>query len=135
MPDGLEKTTDKQVSCLSCRHRKIKCGREPDGCSNCSRAEIPCIYQLPETGVKRKRGPYKKNGLVRERELAHMLRAVEAKKDHTANQSGDHHTVRRSTATGMDSRDILTIAEPIRSKWEGRHFASGQFASGQRWHF
>ncbi|KAF3914459.1 hypothetical protein AA313_de0202761 [Arthrobotrys entomopaga] len=73
-------STKKYVACLSCRRRKIKCSQEPDGCANCARASLQCVYQIPDalpTGVKRKRGPYKK----------HSLKALETEASNQINQT------------------------------------------------
>ncbi|KAK3073074.1 hypothetical protein LTR53_005651 [Teratosphaeriaceae sp. CCFEE 6253] len=65
------------TACLGCRRRKLKCSREPEGCVNCSKADLPCVYALPETGVKRKRGPYNKVKQPRERHLEHLVKYLE----------------------------------------------------------
>lgn len=67
------------TACLGCRRRKLKCSREQERCSNCSKAELPCVYPAPETGVKRKRGPYKKDKPPRERHLEDLVRYLEPK--------------------------------------------------------
>ena len=67
------------TACLGCRRRKLKCTRETDGCSNCSKADLPCVYPAPETGVKRKRGPYKKDKPPRERHLEDLVKYLEPK--------------------------------------------------------
>ncbi|EPS41486.1 hypothetical protein H072_4605 [Dactylellina haptotyla CBS 200.50] len=54
----------KNVACLACRRRKIKCSQEPECCANCAKANLPCVYKVPNAaaaGVKRRRGPYKKH--------------------------------------------------------------------------
>lgn len=63
------------TACLCCRRRKLKCTREPEGCTNCQKAELPCVYPAVETGIKRKRGPYrKKDRPAREAHLEHVVR-------------------------------------------------------------
>lgn len=67
------------TACLGCRRRKLKCSREPEGCSHCLKSDLPCVYPTPETGVKRKRGPYKKDKPPRERHLEDLVRYLEPK--------------------------------------------------------
>lgn len=67
------------TACLGCRRRKLKCSREADGCANCQKSDLPCVYPAPETGVKRKRGPYKKDKPPRERHLEDLVRYLEPK--------------------------------------------------------
>jgi hypothetical protein len=74
------------ASCNSCRRRKLKCDREVKGCSNCAKAEIPCLYPSPSTSIKRKRGPYHKEKTQRERELEHAVKVIEAKYNQLADQ-------------------------------------------------
>ena len=76
MPDEPNKPG---TACLGCRRRKLKCSREQEGCSNCLKADLPCIYPTPEAGVKRKRGPYKKDKAPRERHLEDLVRYLEPK--------------------------------------------------------
>lgn len=65
------------TACLGCRRRKLKCSREQGGCANCTKADLPCVYPTPDTGVKRKRGPYKKDKPARERHLEHLVQYLE----------------------------------------------------------
>jgi Fungal Zn(2)-Cys(6) binuclear cluster domain len=74
------------ASCTSCRRRKLRCDREPQGCRNCSKAELPCLYPPPEETTKRKRGPYQKDKTQRERELEHAVKAMEVKCEQLAGQ-------------------------------------------------
>ena len=71
------------TACLGCRRRKLKCSRETEGCSNCLKADLPCVYPAPETGVKRKRGPYKKDKPARERHLEDLVKYLEPKAAHS----------------------------------------------------
>lgn len=67
-------------ACNSCRRRKLKCDKKLDGCANCAKGQIPCIYPSasPEQ-VKRKRGPYQKNKTQREKQLEHTVRDMASK--------------------------------------------------------
>lgn len=67
------------TACLGCRRRKLKCSREEDGCANCARAVLPCVYPAPQTGEKRKRGPYRKDKPARERHLEDLVKYLEPK--------------------------------------------------------
>ncbi|EME43574.1 hypothetical protein DOTSEDRAFT_54348 [Dothistroma septosporum NZE10] len=69
------------TSCLGCRRRKLKCTREHEGCRNCTKADLPCVYPTPESGIKRKRGPYKKDKPARQRHLEDLVKYLEPKND------------------------------------------------------
>lgn len=75
------------TACLGCRRRKLKCTREQNGCNNCTKADLPCVYPAAETGVKRKRGPYKKDKPPRERHLEDLVKYLEPKA--AQNESGE----------------------------------------------
>lgn len=63
------------TACLCCRRRKLKCTREISGCENCRKADLPCIYPTADTGVKKKRGPYrKKDKPARQAHLDHVVK-------------------------------------------------------------
>ncbi|THW24157.1 hypothetical protein D6D23_05348 [Aureobasidium pullulans] len=67
-------------ACNSCRRRKLKCDKKLDGCANCAKGQIPCIYPSasPEQ-VRRKRGPYQKTKTQREKQLEHTVRDMASK--------------------------------------------------------
>lgn len=114
------------TACLGCRRRKLKCLREPEGCHNCSKSGLQCVYPAPEVGVKRKRGPYKKDKTPRERHLEDLVKYLkpEASKsghDTSSDQSSPYeaHTpgsgLNRSTsapsaAQAADSESLVTDA-------------------------
>lgn len=63
------------TACVCCRRRKLKCSREPSGCANCHKADLPCIYPTVDPSIKRKRGPYrKKDKPAREAHLEHVVK-------------------------------------------------------------
>lgn len=72
------------TSCLGCRRRKLKCDRAEEGCHNCKKSDLPCIYPAPDTGLKRKRGPYKKDKPARERHMEDMIKYLGPKDQSTA---------------------------------------------------
>lgn len=89
------------TACLGCRRRKLKCSREPDGCSNCLRSDLPCVYPIHEaTGVKRKRGPYKKDKAPLERHLEDLVKYLEPK----ASQ-GEHATSGLSSTADLSGEN------------------------------
>src|ERR1700754_2367965 len=76
----------KPKSCVSCHRRKLKCDRQPHGCNNCAKSQIPCLYfrtVVPRTndGIahsrRTPRGPYRKNKTPRERELEHVINLIQ----------------------------------------------------------
>lgn len=42
-------------SCIRCFDRKVKCSREPDGCSNCIKSGVDCVYRVPPAPRRRKK--------------------------------------------------------------------------------
>ncbi|KAK5111328.1 hypothetical protein LTR62_005168 [Meristemomyces frigidus] len=64
-------------ACLGCYRRKLKCSQDEDGCSSCTKADLPCVYPVSDQGVKRKRGPYKKDKAPRERHIEHLVKYLE----------------------------------------------------------
>lgn len=83
------------TACIGCRRRKLKCTREPEGCSNCMKADLPCVYPAPETGVKRKRGPYKKDKPARERHLEDLVKYLEPKTGQSESADESSHDLAR----------------------------------------
>lgn len=85
------------TSCLGCRRRKLKCSRESDGCNNCTKSDLPCVYPAPEVGVKKKRGPYKKDKPARQRHLEDLVKYLEPKS--SSPDSSNHTDAGASAAT------------------------------------
>lgn len=76
-----ERSTAKPgTACLGCRRRKLKCNKDPQGCSHCIKSELPCVYPAPELGVRKKRGPYRKDKPALEKHLEHLVRYLEPQK-------------------------------------------------------
>jgi hypothetical protein len=65
-------------NCIACYHRKIKCDRRLDGCSNCTKAGITCIYTPQRNVAMQKRGPYSKSVVKKNEELEQKILALEA---------------------------------------------------------
>lgn len=105
------------TACLGCRRRKLRCSREQEGCSNCLRADLPCVYPTPEVGVKRKRGPYKKDKAPRERHLEDLVKYLEPAaggSNSSADSSGGLHAPARGEETVTHSfRPAATDNTPI----------------------
>lgn len=87
MPDDVSQAAKPGTACLGCRRRKLKCSREEEGCSNCLKADLPCVYPTPEVGVKRKRGPYKKDKAPRERHLEDLVKYLEPQSEGASSSS------------------------------------------------
>lgn len=86
---SLQQPAKPGTACLGCRRRKLKCSREPEDCSNCLKSDLPCVYPAPETtGVKRKRGPYKKDRPARERHLEDLVKYLEPRASQSNNNKG-----------------------------------------------
>jgi len=54
--NGVAKANHKSFSCVLCAQRKVKCDRVPGGCSNCTKARVPCVYKAPPPARRRKKG-------------------------------------------------------------------------------
>ncbi|KAJ0122613.1 all development altered-3 [Diaporthe amygdali] len=68
-------------SCVTCRRRKVRCDKHMP-CSNCRRAQIPCIFPAPGRAPRRPRpkdpnAPPKQPSSEREIELMKRLRKLE----------------------------------------------------------
>ncbi|KAJ9136651.1 All development altered-3 [Pleurostoma richardsiae] len=68
-------------SCVTCRRRKVRCDKRMP-CSNCRRAQIPCVFPAPGRAPRRPRprdpnAPPKHNSSEREIELMKRLRKLE----------------------------------------------------------
>ena len=113
------------TACLGCRRRKLKCDREQEGCSNCLKSELPCVYPAPETGVKRKRGPYRKDKPPRERHLEDLVKYLEPKG--SENDSG--HRLDSLDAGSANSR-ALDLGDGDRPSQSRRSVTIAQDASG-----
>ncbi|CAK4030960.1 aurofusarin cluster transcription factor aurR2-like [Lecanosticta acicola] len=93
------------TSCLGCRRRKLKCTRETEGCQNCVKADLPCVYPTPEVGVKRKRGPYKKDKPARQRHLEDLVRYLEPK------NSSSEANVQQDTGSSGQSASPANVGQ------------------------
>lgn len=93
------------TSCLGCRRRKLKCSREPDGCSNCTKSDLPCVYPAPEVGVKKKRGPYKKDKPARQRHLEDLVKYLEPK---SSSPTTNSHTETAGPAASVSPGQAFT---------------------------
>lgn len=91
------------TSCLGCRRRKLKCTRETESCQNCTKADLPCVYPTPEVGVKRKRGPYKKDKPARQRHLEDLVRYLEPR---NSNSELDSHNDRGSSGQSASPANV-----------------------------
>lgn len=120
-------------SCVTCRRRKVRCDKHMP-CSNCRRAQIPCIFPAPGRAPRRPRpkdpnAPPKQPSSEREIELMKRLRKlegiveelsgqieVETARNHsssgnspeaTANNGGDSHTATPNSGHRVDRADSV----------------------------
>ena len=74
----------KQISCVQCQARKVKCNKEHPKCSACTKSRLECIYRPPappRRGVNAQNGSLagtkRKGGPASEAELLERLRRCE----------------------------------------------------------
>lgn len=77
-------------ACASCHRRKLKCDRVAEGCYNCVKAQVACLYPPRERAPRRKRGPYFKDRTKREQELKQTLKTLEVKLEKLTNHLESH---------------------------------------------
>ncbi|KAK3679751.1 hypothetical protein LTR78_000127 [Recurvomyces mirabilis] len=108
----LRKAAKPGKACLGCYRRKLKCSQEQTGCTNCVKANLPCVFPTADQGVKRKRGPYKKDKPPRERHLEHLVKYLKPQDTSTgAAQSGmDSTTVGDSTLLNGNGKSRINLA-------------------------
>ncbi|KAK5119804.1 hypothetical protein LTR85_007130 [Meristemomyces frigidus] len=111
MSDGtLQLPAKPGTACLGCRRRKLKCSREQAGCVNCTKSDLPCVYPAPETGIKRKRGPYKKDKLPRERHLEDLVKYLEPRGSASPSGIADGQPSTEGAGDSSPSLEANTIA-------------------------
>lgn len=120
-------------SCVTCRRRKVRCDKHMP-CSNCRRAQIPCIFPAPGRAPRRPRpkdpnAPPKQPSSEREIELMKRLRKlegiveelsgqieVETARNHSssgnspeaaANNGGDSHMATPSSGQRVERADSV----------------------------
>ncbi|PSR97230.1 fungal-specific transcription factor domain-domain-containing protein [Coniella lustricola] len=90
-------------SCVTCRRRKVRCDKHMP-CSNCRRAQIPCIFPAPGRAPRRPRpkdpnAPPKQPSSEREIELMKRLRKLEGIVEELSGQI-EVETARHNSSTG-----------------------------------
>lgn len=90
-------------SCVTCRRRKVRCDKHMP-CSNCRRAQIPCIFPAPGRAPRRPRpkdpnAPPKQPSSEREIELMKRLRKLEGIVEELSGQI-EVETARNQSSTG-----------------------------------
>ena len=102
-------------ACLGCRRRKVKCSREPEGCQDCAKFDLPCVYPTPAVGVKRKRGPYKKDKAPRERHLEDLVRYLQPNNNSAQGGYSESSSANEEERAVADPRDSA-IPKPSRAR-------------------
>ncbi|KAF3764249.1 hypothetical protein M406DRAFT_91697, partial [Cryphonectria parasitica EP155] len=90
-------------SCVTCRRRKVRCDKHMP-CSNCRRAQIPCIFPAPGRAPRRPRpkdpnAPPKQPSSEREIELMKRLRKLEGIVEELSGQI-EIETAKNNSSTG-----------------------------------
>ncbi|KAK4166325.1 fungal-specific transcription factor domain-containing protein [Cladorrhinum sp. PSN259] len=116
-------------SCVTCRRRKVRCDKHMP-CSNCRRAQIPCIFPAPGRAPRRPRpkdpnAPPKQPSSEREQELMKRLRKLEGIVEELSGQI-ELETVRPPYSTG-NSPEGTTVSGGHDQTPGGRQPTAGNF--------
>jgi hypothetical protein len=98
-----------------CAQRKVKCDRRPDGCANCAKALVPCIYKAPPPARRRKKGERDVDTTTRIRFYEDALRQlgvdpIEVVRQGAARESGSKNTAGANGVNGLN--DFLKRGGP-----------------------
>ncbi|ROW14760.1 hypothetical protein VPNG_03839 [Cytospora leucostoma] len=101
-------------SCVTCRRRKVRCDKHMP-CSNCRRAQIPCIFPAPGRAPRRPRpkdpnAPPKQPSSEREIELMKRLRKLEGIVEELSGQI-EVETARNHSSSGNSPEALGTTSE------------------------
>lgn len=80
---------------------------------NCARADLPCVYPAPDSGVKKKRGPYKKDKPARERHLEDLVKYLEPNLAISPGHKDDGkvHSPQLDTDGGVSTCGVVAVAD------------------------
>lgn len=97
-------------SCVTCRRRKVRCDKHMP-CSNCRRAQIPCIFPAPGRAPRRPRpkdpnAPPKQASSEREIELMKRLRKLEGIVEELSGQI-EVETARNHSSNGNSPEALI----------------------------
>ena len=101
-------------SCVTCRRRKVRCDKHMP-CSNCRRAQIPCIFPAPGRAPRRPRpkdpnAPPKQPSSEREIELMKRLRKLEGIVEELSGQI-EVETARNHSSSGNSPEALVNLSE------------------------
>ncbi|ROV94335.1 hypothetical protein VMCG_08658 [Cytospora schulzeri] len=101
-------------SCVTCRRRKVRCDKHMP-CSNCRRAQIPCIFPAPGRAPRRPRpkdpnAPPKQPSSEREIELMKRLRKLEGIVEELSGQI-EVETARNHSSSGNSPEALANPSE------------------------
>ncbi|KAK0657873.1 fungal-specific transcription factor domain-containing protein [Cercophora newfieldiana] len=119
-------------SCVTCRRRKVRCDKLMP-CSNCRRAQIPCIFPAPGRAPRRPRpkdpnAPSKQPSSERELELMKRLRKLEGIVEELSGQieiETPRNTSSASVGNSPESAPRKGIEEVAGRQHDGAASASG----------
>ena len=126
-PGGSGAPTLNPRSCVTCRRRKVRCDKQMP-CSNCRRAQIPCVFPAPGRAPRQPRpkdpNAPAKNSSQREVELIKRLKKLEGIVEELSGQIDVDPT---QAASNSASPDIMSV--PQRQLTGSLDYASGQSTS------
>ncbi|KAJ4984239.1 fungal specific transcription factor domain-containing protein [Stagonosporopsis vannaccii] len=109
----------KAFSCILCAQRKVKCDKKPGGCSNCTKARVPCIYKAPPPPRRRRKGVRDVDTKTRLRIYENALRNVGIDPESLLKQaslSGDDQSIHArvdATSANQPAMDLCEESTPI----------------------
>lgn len=121
-------------SCVTCRRRKVRCDKHMP-CSNCRRAQIPCIFPAPGRAPRRPRpkdpnAPPKQPSSEREIELMKRLRKLEGIVEELSGQI-EVETARNHSSSGNSPEAALNNSGDQNTPHSGQRLdRNDSFAAG-----
>lgn len=103
----------KDHSCLTCRHRKVKCDRR-NPCSNCAKGSQECVFVAPTRGKRKRTRPFREGLHAKVRRYEELLESYGVKIE-TSDSDSDLESEAVSHQSGLVTpAERITPNEPPR---------------------
>lgn len=104
-----QQAAQKNFSCVLCSQRKVRCDRSPNGCTNCAKGRVPCIYKAPPPPRRRKKGVRDVDTTTRLRIYENALREFGVDPEELVKQESSIASVEREIS---NNNDLSERSEP-----------------------